>query len=161
MPYIKLQGSDGGVFNVDVNIAKTCATLKIMLEDLGTDEDDGEAVELPNVRSEILGKVIEWATHHKDDTPRPEDDDESPTQISAWDKQFLDVDKSTLFDLMLAANYLHLPSLLDAASKMVADMMKGKTVAEIRATFNIINDFPVHPAELAAKRRKIEDAFGC
>ena len=42
---------------------------------------------------------------------------------------------------MQAANYLNIKSLLDLTCKTVADMIKGKTPEEIRAHFNIQNDF--------------------
>ena len=54
-------------------------------------------------------KVIEWATHHKDDPPPPDDDENREKRtddIDAWDQEFLKVDQGTLFELILAANYL-------------------------------------------------------
>jgi len=94
MPNIKLQSSDGEVFEVDVEIAKCSVTIKTMLEDLGMDEDEEEVVPLPNVNSAILRKVIQWATYHKDDPPPPEDDENKEKRtddISSWDADFLKV----------------------------------------------------------------------
>jgi hypothetical protein len=68
MPSIKLQSSDGEIFEVDVEIAKQSVTIKTMLEDLGMDDEgDDDPVPLPNVNAAILKKVIQWCTHHKDD----------------------------------------------------------------------------------------------
>ncbi|CAM4874959.1 unnamed protein product [Rotaria socialis] len=140
---IKLQSSDGDTFDVEVEIAKQSATIKTMLEDLGMDEEE-DVIPLPNVNSAILKKVIQWATHHKDDPPPPEDDEnreKNTNDISSWDQDFLKVDQGTLFELILAANYLDIKGLLDVTCKTVANMIKGKTPEEIRRTFNIKNDF--------------------
>ena len=54
-------------------------------------------------------QVIQWATYHKDDPPPPEDDENKEKRtddISSWDSDFLKVDQGTLFELILAANYL-------------------------------------------------------
>ena len=126
MPSIKLQSSDGEIFPVDVEIAKQSVTIKTMLEDLGMDDgvcifvflhchniyiviQDEEVVPLPNVNAAILKKVIQWATYHKDDPPLPEDDENKEKRtddICSWDADFLKVDQGTLFELILAANYL-------------------------------------------------------
>lgn len=113
-------------------------------------DDDEEAIPLPNVNATILKKVITWCTHHKDDSPPPEDDEnrEKVTDdISTWDMEFLKVDQGTLFELILAANYLDIKGLLDISCKTVANMVKGKTPEEIRKTFNIKNDFTVAEEE--------------
>ncbi|RWS07785.1 S-phase kinase-associated protein 1-like protein [Dinothrombium tinctorium] len=157
MPNIKLKSSDNEIFEVDVEIAKASVTIKTMLEDLGMDEDDDEAVPLPNVNSTILKKVIQWATYHKDDPPPPEDDENKEKRaddISSWDADFLKVDQGTLFELILAANYLDIKGLLDVTCKTVANMVKGKTPEEIRKTFNIKNDFT--PAEEEQVRKENE-----
>ncbi|CAL1275363.1 unnamed protein product [Larinioides sclopetarius] len=117
-----------------------------MLEDLGMDDDEQEVVPLPNVNSAILKKVIQWATYHIDEK-RTDD-------ISSWDADFLKVDQGTLFELILAANYLDIKGLLDVTCKTVANMIKGKTPEEIRKTFNIKNDFT--PAEEEQVRKENE-----
>ncbi|KAJ8022592.1 S-phase kinase-associated protein 1 [Holothuria leucospilota] len=155
MPNIKLQSSDGEVFDVDVDVAKQSITIKTMLEDLGMDEDDDEAIPLPNVNSAILGKVLEWCQFHKDDPPPPEDEENREKRtddLCGFDIDFLKVDQGTLFELILAANYLDIKGLLDASCKTVANMIKGKTPEEIRKTFNIKNDFT--PAEEEQVRKE-------
>jgi S-phase kinase-associated protein 1 len=157
MPTIKLQSSDGEVFPVDVDIARQSVTIRTMLEDLGMEEEEDEAVPLPNVNAAILKKVIQWATYHKDDPPPPEDDENKEKRtddISSWDSDFLKVDQGTLFELILAANYLDIKGLLDVTCKTVANMIKGKTPEEIRKTFNIKNDFT--PSEEEQVRKENE-----
>ncbi|TKC52605.1 hypothetical protein EI555_018054 [Monodon monoceros] len=110
MPSIKLQSCDREIFEVDVEIAKQSVTIKTTLEDLGMDDEgDDDPVPLPNVNAAILKKVIQWCTHHKDDPPPPEDDENKEKQtddIPVWDQEFPKVDQGTLFELILAANYL-------------------------------------------------------
>nr|CAD7430993.1 unnamed protein product [Timema monikensis] len=157
MPNIKLQSSDGEVFDIDVEVAKCSVTIKTMLEDLGMDDDEEEIVPLPNVNSAILKKVIQWATFHKDDPPPPEDDENKEKRtddISSWDADFLKVDQGTLFELILAANYLDIKGLLDVTCKTVANMIKGKTPEEIRKTFNIKNDFTATEEEQVRKENE-------
>ncbi|KAF5308259.1 hypothetical protein FQR65_LT06252 [Abscondita terminalis] len=157
MPNIKLQSSDGETFEIDVEIAKCSVTIKTMLEDLGMDDDEEEVVPLPNVNSAILKKVIQWATYHKDDPPPPEDDENKEKRtddISSWDADFLKVDQGTLFELILAANYLDIKGLLDVTCKTVANMIKGKTPEEIRKTFNIKNDFTASEEEQVRKENE-------
>ncbi|XP_065074180.1 S-phase kinase-associated protein 1-like [Ochlerotatus camptorhynchus] len=143
MSFIKFQTSDGVVFNVDSKSAKCFGTIKTMLEDIAVGEDD--VIPLPNVTAPILEKVIQWVDHHKDD-PLLEYDDEFERKrtdnISGWDMEYLKVDQRILVDLMLAANYLDISGLIAVTCKTVANMIKNKTVEEIRSTFNIKNDFP-------------------
>lgn len=51
------------------------------------------------------------------------------------------VGQRTLFELVIAADYLEIRSLLDVTCKTFANMVKGKTPDELRKTFNIVNDF--------------------
>merc|ERR1719495_2106981 len=117
-----------------------------MLEDCVTEEDNEEPVPVPliNIKAAILKMVIQWCSYHKDD-PTPSEDDNRRRRtddISTWDKDFLkDLNQGTLFELILAANFLDIKGLLDVTCKTAANMIKGKTTEEIRQFFNIENDF--------------------
>ena len=82
-------------------------------------------------------QVIEYCKYHSKADLESLPDDEKTN----WDKEFVRVDDETLFNLILAANYLDIKSLLDLTCKTVADEIKGKTPEEIRLRFNIKNDF--------------------
>ncbi|KAJ9704452.1 hypothetical protein PVL29_002834 [Vitis rotundifolia] len=114
--------------------------------------EDGCAVDeipLPNVTSKILAEVIKYSKKHVE-TPKAE-------ELEAWDADFVKVDQDTLFDLILAANYLNIKSLLDLTCQTVADMIKGKTPEEIRKTFNKKWNFT--PEEEEEIRRENQWAF--
>lgn len=75
--------------------------------------------------------------------------------VSEWDARFISVDHASLFDLLTAADYLNIPSLLLLTSAKLASLLKGKTPEEIRRTFNIVNDFT--PEEEAQASRAGEE----
>ncbi|KAK4424041.1 SKP1-like protein 1A [Sesamum alatum] len=157
---IVLKSSDGETFEVEEAVAVESQTIKHMIEDNCADT----SIPLPNVTSKILAKVIEYCKRHVDAaakanadgalTPADKVVDED---LKAFDAEFVKVDQGTLFDLILAANYLNIKSLLDLTCQTVADMIKGKTPEEIRKTFNIKNDFT--PEEEEEVRRENAWAF--
>jgi len=117
-------------------------------------------IPLPNVTGKILQKVIEYCKYHKEHPTPLEDkkDTEKRTDdIIPWDQEFCKVDQATLFELILAANFLDIKPLLDLTCKTVANMIKGKTPEEIRKTFNIKNDFT--PEEEEQVRREVSHRF--
>ncbi|KAL3144157.1 SKP1-like protein 1A [Trebouxia sp. C0010 RCD-2024] len=151
---VKLRSSDQQMFEVEEDVAFQSLTVKNMSEDTGLDAP----IPLPNVSSKILAKVIEYCKYHVD-AEQKADDKPSKTEeeIKTWDLDFVKVDQSTLFELILAANYLNIKSLLDLTCLTVANMIKGKTPEEIRKTFNIVNDFT--PEEEEEVRKENQWAF--
>lgn len=154
-----LRSSDGETFEVTGAVAMESQTIKHMIEDGCADT----AIPVPNVTGSILAKVIEYCKRHVDAAPKSEggagDGDKKPVdeELKVFDAEFVKVDQATLFDLILAANYLNIKSLLDLTCQTVADMIKGKTPEEIRKTFNIKNDFT--PEEEEEVRRENAWAF--
>jgi S-phase kinase-associated protein 1 len=151
---VKLKSSDDEMFEVEEAVAFESQAVKNMIEDTGMDHP----IPLPNVSSKILAKVIEYCKYHVDNQKSTDDKPATPEdEIKAWDQDFVKVDQATLFDLILAANYLNIKNLLDLTCQTVADMIKGKTPEEIRKTFNIKNDFT--PEEEEEVRRENQWAF--
>lgn len=140
---IMLKSSDGEVFEVEEEIALQSQTIKHVIED---DCADG-GIPLPNVTGKILAKVIEYCKKHTDGDKE---------ELKNWDVEFVKVDQATLFDLILAANYLKVKDLLDLTCQTVADMIKGKTPEEIRKTYNTKNFTPEEEEEI---RRENQWAF--
>ncbi|KAJ6852111.1 SKP1-like protein 1A [Iris pallida] len=151
---ITLKSCDGEEFEVEEVVAEESQTIRHMIED-GCAEN---GIPLPNVNSRILSKVIEYCKKHVEHTASLKGEDKvADEEIKNWDGEFVKVDQATLFDLILAANYLNIKSLLDLTCQTVADMIKGKTPEEIRKTFNIKNDFT--PEEEEEVRRENQWAF--
>ncbi|XP_010428644.1 PREDICTED: SKP1-like protein 1A [Camelina sativa] len=160
---IVLKSSDGESFEVDELVALESQTIAHMVEDDCVDN----GVPLPNVTSKILAKVIEYCKKHVEVTASKTDaadgaaagaaSSAADEELKTWDAEFMKIDQATLFELILAANYLNIKNLLDLTCQTVADMIKGKTPEEIRTTFNIKNDFT--PEEEEEVRRENQWAF--
>ncbi|KAI8987405.1 E3 ubiquitin ligase complex SCF subunit sconC [Mycotypha africana] len=152
---VTLQSQDLEEFKVDRDVAERSVLIKNMLEDIG---DSDSPIPLPNVTGKVLKKVIEWCTHHRDDPITTDEQERRNTDIDEWDQKYMEVDQETLFDIILAANYLDIKPLLDVGCKTVANMIKGKTAEEIRRTFNITNDFtPEEEAQIKKENEWAED----
>ncbi|GMF29823.1 unnamed protein product [Phytophthora lilii] len=147
-------------------------------------------IPLPNVKSPVLSKVIEFCSHHHNSPMReiekvgrwplqaeyttsltcvcipciravlqPLKSADMHDVVSDWDANFVDIEQEILFELILAANYMDIKSLLDLACAKVASMIKGKTPQEIRDTFNIVNDFtPEEEAQIREENKWCEEA---
>lgn len=71
----------------------------------------------------LTRQVLEYCNHHRNDPVVPGDDTDEmrrrATDISEWDAKFIQVDQEMLFEIILAANYLDIKSLLDIGCKTV------------------------------------------
>ncbi|KAL6184550.1 hypothetical protein ACLB2K_045951 [Fragaria x ananassa] len=143
-----LHTSDNETFEIEEAVVLQSQTIKHMVEDECADN----AIPLPNVTSKTLSKVLEYCKKHAEDSGEGGEE-----ALEAWDADFVKFDTDTLYDVIMAANYLNIKSLLDLTCQRVANMIKGKTPEEIRQTFNIKNDFS--PEEEEEVRRENQWAF--
>jgi S-phase kinase-associated protein 1 len=99
---------------------------------------------LPKVDSRTLPKVLEYLRFHHHNKAT---DIEKPLRgrfedlISAWDNDYLAIEKDLLVNLSIAAWELKITDLLNLVCARIATMLKGKTPEQIRGMFGITNDF--------------------
>jgi S-phase kinase-associated protein 1 len=106
---ITLRSSDGETFEVEEAVALESKTIKHMIEE--SSSSNQEVITLPIVSGNILAKVLQYCEKHI------EDDRSTAKELSTWDADFVKLDKDTLFQLVLAANYLGIERLVDLASE--------------------------------------------
>jgi S-phase kinase-associated protein 1 len=137
---LTLISSDGQKIPIDRKSAERAAVIKDMMQDF----DNSTEIPISDVRGEILKKVVDYLTHYSNSEPR-----ELPKPLPSadlrevtddWDVKFIDINNDTVFDLINAANFMSIKSLLDLSCAKIAVQMKNKTAQEIRDMFGIEND---------------------
>ena len=141
----KQVSKEGETFEVPLEVAHMSELIKGMMDT--DDEDDGSnngvttgaviEMPLPNVKSDVLKKVISFCEHHlKEPMAEIEKPLKSPCMadvVQRWYSDFVGEpakkDQEMLFELLLASNYMDFKPLLDLTCATVASMIKGKTVS--------------------------------
>lgn len=106
-----------------------------------TVEGDKESTHVPlhQVSTATLARVVEYMNHHHNNPaaaiPKPLRSAAIEEAVSEWDAKFIKLTVDELFELVLAANYLDCPPLLELACAKIASMIKGKTPVQIKKTF--------------------------
>lgn len=140
---INLVSKEGEKIEVDLEVAKmSYLVVNTLGEDDEDEDEDDKDVYLPNVKTSVLKKVIEYCHHYKNveemtkiGTPLPSSKIEDVVQD--WYVQFCRVSEKMLFQLVTAANFMDIKPLLDLSCFAVAVLLKGKTDSEIRQIFNM------------------------
>ena len=83
-------------------------------------------------------KVFEFITHEENveklpDLPHPLPSDRLSDCMPQWFASFVDLPQlDDVYDLLAAANYLDVPSLVELGCAKVGAMMKNKSITELR-----------------------------
>ena len=137
--YLILVSSDNQKIEIDSESAQKSHLLKGLMTDFNSSQ---EPIPIPDIKADILNKVVEYLTYYKGknpkDIPKPMPSDNLSEIIDEWDVKFINgIELDSVFDLINAANYMDIPSLLDLSCAKIASLLKGKTAQEIRTMFNI------------------------
>jgi S-phase kinase-associated protein 1 len=136
---------------------------KLIQSMLVDDDDDDDAPEIPlfEVSWATLRKVVDFLEHHEHD---PMQEIAKPIQttdivklVGEWDANYIacayesgvhgydptdpnKVNQEKLIHIILAANYMDIPPLLELGLCKLATMVKGKEPDEVKKLFNIAMD---------------------
>ncbi|ELP93524.1 suppressor of kinetochore protein, putative [Entamoeba invadens IP1] len=151
---VTLVSCDNENFQVDLAVAKEIGAVKNLLEDF----ENERTIPLTQVNKETLKKVIDFISHHHQYQFLGDNEDKKG-QLTSWDNSFFEMDQQKLFELIIAANVLDVQELLDLGCKYIAEMIKGKSVEELRKTFGIVNDFTKEEEEEIKQKNKWLEEF--
>ena len=101
---------------------------------------DANAVTIPirKVRGDILELIVEYLEHHNGEQP---EEIAKPIRsvkmerivADLWDADYINrMNKKTIFQVILGANYMDIPSLLHLGCAKIATLIKGKSPEEIK-----------------------------
>uniref|UniRef100_A0A0E0LZ46 SKP1-like protein n=1 Tax=Oryza punctata TaxID=4537 RepID=A0A0E0LZ46_ORYPU len=144
---ILLISSDGEKFELPEAAAILSKTLGNMIED----DCATDGIPLVNVASNILAKVVEYCNKHAATEAGGEE------ELRKFDAEFVNIDKNKLFELIMAANFLNVPCLLELTCQHAADLIKDMMPEQVREIFGIEDDFT--PEEEAEVRKEYAWAY--
>lgn len=131
-----LQDRDEKTYEVDYDVAVMCETILALLP--AADEDEEEeidysvhAIPLPGVEAQHLELIISWC---KDELEHKDEKEELKRKRNQ--EFFDDKDDSTIFALILGANYLDCKELLKAGVYHVAGILHKLTPKQIWERYN-------------------------
>lgn len=160
LPKVKLVSQEGEIMEVDQEIIAKSVLIKGMIDDSGVEEE----IPLPNVKKSILTKIVDFCTYIKDNTPpeieKPLRSNNMSDVTTPWYAEFVNLEQDVLFELILAANYMDIKTLLELACAKVASVIKNKGIPDIRKYFSIENDFtPEEEAQIMEENKWAEESF--
>ncbi len=100
MKTLKFQSNDEHEFEVLADVAEISITVKNMM---CCDCCDESSIPLPNITGTILTKIFEYCKYHYEHPGY-----NNVRKITSWDKEYCMVEDSTLYDIILAANYMNI-----------------------------------------------------
>jgi len=121
-------------FPIDRESAMMCNLVKSILEG----DQEVSRIEIKKVQADILEMVVRYLTYHKGKVPAEIAKPIRSVKMEKivedeWDAKFINaLPKKTIFQVILAANYMDIKSLLHLGCAKIATLIKGKSPEEIK-----------------------------
>ena len=136
---LKLKSSDDEIFEIDENCLQR-SNFFIQLKDI---LDPNEEIDIKNVDSKTLSKIIEYLKHYQNEEPniipKPLPTSDLKQVLIEWDYNYIiPISLEECIDLVNAADYLGIADLKNLASARIASEMINCPIEEARQKFGIV-----------------------
>ena len=122
----KLQSSDGVIFTIDIATVKQMMTIQTMIDH--EEEDTDEVTPIPTVKAQTLDRIILWIEYHKIDHEKAEE--------IAWVIQYFNIELKKIYEVIIAADYLEVKSLLRESLRNILINSKWKNIKDPSSGFH-------------------------
>jgi len=131
---VSMEETNPQKFTISKKSAEMCKLVRSILE------GDRSATEIPikKVKGEILQLLVEYLKHHNGKIPAEIAKPIRSVKMEKivedkWDADFINnMSKKVIFQVILGANYMDVPSLLHLGCAKIATLIKGKSPDEIK-----------------------------
>jgi len=135
-------------------VTRRMAMMSNVISEMLYDEDDEdyeEDIPIEDVNTEILKIVIKFLEKHQNDPMaeiiKPITDTNIKNLVSDWDANFIeDLALDTLYEVIMAANYMDIQPLLSLGLCRLACLVKGKDENDVKSVLNL-GDVEISAAE--------------
>lgn len=157
-PQFTLVSMEQDTFTITRKQAQSSELLRTLLEN-----DTTTTVPLPHIRTSSLDRCVRYLKHHGPENPPAEI--EKPLRtivlseiVEVFDSDLVELSPDQLFELLVAASYLHIKPLVELVSAKIAISFKNKNPAQLRKSLNIVNDLtPAEEEAIKQEYRLLED----
>ena len=127
-----------------VKINLKAAVRSNLIKYLINDFPEAGDINLNGIKYEILLKIKEYLEHYEILEPKeitqPLPKKDLRECIDSWDYEYINLENETIFEIMMAANFMDIQPLLELTCAKIASEIKGKNEEEIRNLFKMEKD---------------------
>lgn len=127
----------------ELEISRKAALMCNLVKSILEGDANAKKIPIKKVSGDILDLIVQYLKHHNGQKP---EEIAKPIRsvkmerivADKWDAEYINkMTKKTIFQVILGANYMDLPSLLHLGCAKIATLIKGKSPEEIK---NILAD---------------------
>ena len=132
-----LISSDDVTFTLPVTVANLSVFIRTMTDDCIIDNEEIDPIPMIRINSKVLSMVIEFMQHYHTEAmltiKKPLITPYIGDVVQTWYASFIEnvKNKDMLYDIINAANYMHIQPLLELSCAMTALIIREKSISEI------------------------------